>query len=148
MIKEIQIYSLNRLIGIGFVLIFVLTACNGTTKPESTQELTQETEIQETQPELLSPTEIPAATITEEPTETAEGYPAPASNQSAQIPTLEGGYPAPEAQLPTPENAAGGYPSPELASPPPLKTELVATNPSTVNLSSGELQLVEFFAFW
>jgi hypothetical protein len=29
-----------------------------------------------------------------------------------------------------------------------LKTELVATNPSTVKIASGELQLVEFFAFW
>lgn len=146
--KEIQIYSLNRLIGIGFVLIFVLTACSGSTKPEPTQELAQETKIQEIQPEPLSPTEVPTATNTEAATETEEGYPAPASDDSAQIPSLEEGYPPPEAQLPPAENSAGGYPGPELASPPPLKTELVATDPSTVNLASGELQLVEFFAFW
>lgn len=32
--------------------------------------------------------------------------------------------------------------------PTPRGNELVATNPSTVNLASGKLQLVELFAFW
>ena len=87
-----------------------------------------------------APADAPAVASTDETV--------PVTDESAQEPTLEDGYPAPEAQSPNPEDSAEGYPSPELASPPPLKTELIATNPSTVNLSSGELQLVEFFAFW
>lgn len=31
---------------------------------------------------------------------------------------------------------------------PAVRTELESTNPGEVNLTSGELQLVEFFAFW
>jgi hypothetical protein len=31
---------------------------------------------------------------------------------------------------------------------PTPRAGLVATDPSTVNLASGEIQLVEFFAFW
>ena len=30
----------------------------------------------------------------------------------------------------------------------PVKTELEATDPTTVNLAAGRPQLVEFFAFW
>ena len=36
----------------------------------------------------------------------------------------------------------------EVAQVPELKTELTATDPSTVSLASGGLQLVEVFAFW
>lgn len=36
----------------------------------------------------------------------------------------------------------------EEAAPPPVREELHATDPSTVQLASGEVQLVEFFAFW
>lgn len=92
--------------------------------------------------------EVLIATQTELPTETEERYSAPEFNQSTQEPILDDGYPAPEAQLQPVENSGGGYPSPELAYPQPLKTGLVATAPSAVNLASGELQLVEFFAFW
>ena len=128
--KEFQIFSLKKLVWIGFMLIFVLTACSGTAQPDSTQEHTPESEIQATQPEPLPPTEVPTATNTEEPTETEEGYPAPVA---PFLPLV---------------NSGNGYPSPELAYPPPLKTGLEATDPSVVKLVSGELQLVEFFAFW
>jgi hypothetical protein len=36
----------------------------------------------------------------------------------------------------------------QVIKPTPRGNELVATNPSTVNLDSGKLQLVELFAFW
>lgn len=146
--KDTQRGSLNVLIGIGFATMLLLSACSGSTTPEQTQELTQEPEVRETQPIKISPTEVPIAAITETPIETDVGYPSPPIEQSALHPTSEVGYPAPEIQLPTPDKSEGGYPSPELASPPSLKTELVATRPSSVNLASGELQLVEFFAFW
>lgn len=41
-----------------------------------------------------------------------------------------------------------GYPEPEQISPPSPKSSLAATDPSSVDLSSGSPQLVEFFAFW
>lgn len=75
-----------------------------------------------------------------EPTQTVEVQ---KTQPQGQSPTQ-----APEDQLPTPGDQTGGYPSPSESSPPPLKTELQATNPSTVNLVSGDLQLVEFFAYW
>jgi hypothetical protein len=31
---------------------------------------------------------------------------------------------------------------------PPAKTELSGTDPATVNLASGDIQLIEVFAFW
>jgi hypothetical protein len=60
------------------------------------------------------------------------------------------GYPAPGYQVPTstPALQPEPYPGPQEAAPPPVKTELEATDPSTVNLASGEPQLLEFFAFW
>ena len=140
--------SLNLLIGITFVMILLLSACSGSTTPEQTQEFNQAPEVLDTQPKQISPTDVPMATKTEAPIETEVGYPSPPLGQSALIPTSEEGYPAPEIQLPAPDNSAGGYPSPEQRTPPPLKTELEATRPSSVNLASGELQLVEFFAFW
>ncbi|MFN2126386.1 MAG: hypothetical protein ACK2TU_00870 [Anaerolineales bacterium] len=36
----------------------------------------------------------------------------------------------------------------EVIKPTPRGNELVATDPSTINLASGQLQLVELFAFW
>ena len=146
--KETQRGSLNVLIWIGFVTMLLLSACSGSTASEQTLELAQEPEVRETQPKKIFPTEVPIAGITETLIETEVGYPAPPIEQSSIDPTSEEGYPAPEIQLPTPDKSEGGYPSPELASPPSLKTELAATRPSSVNLASGELQLVEFFAFW
>jgi len=130
--------------GICFAGLLILTACSNSAAPEPTQPV----EVQETQPQEESPTQAPADTATTTAIVTEQGYPAPAPDQGSDEATPEGGYPAPEDQLPTPGNQTGGYPSPGEAYPPPVKTELQATNPSTVNLASGELQLVEFFAFW
>jgi hypothetical protein len=90
-----------------------------------------------------------------------QAYPGPqdesAAGEDVQLQTEEEergsqeAYPAPEARAPQqPEEiqpSADAYPAPgeEI---PRLKTELEATDPSTVSLASGEIQLVEFFAFW
>jgi hypothetical protein len=68
--------------------------------------------------------EAPATTVVETPTEA----PRPAT-QAAGVPT-----------------AAAGQP--EVAACPDRGAELEATNPADVQLASGKLQLVEFFAFW
>ena len=57
-------------------------------------------------------------------------------------------YPDPEMDDPQDEPIGEvDYPAPEIE-PSTLKTELEATNPKTVSLASGQIQLVEFFAFW
>lgn len=48
--------------------------------------------------------------------------------------------------LPTATTAPTVTPTPEL--PPPIRTELVASNPDLFRLDSGDVQLVEFFAYW
>jgi hypothetical protein len=66
-------------------------------------------------------------------------YPEP---ESDEVPVVEGedsqkeAYPVPQEE-PT-----------QVIKPTPRGNYLVATNPSTINLSSGKLQLVELFAFW
>jgi len=57
----------------------------------------------------------------------------------------EEAYPALEEKA-----AAESYPAPEEmeTKPTPRGNDLVATDPATVNLASGQLQLVEMFAFW
>ncbi len=139
--KNVKRSSLQMIRGICFAGILILTACSESAAPEPTQTV----EVQKTQPQEESPTQAPAETATTTSIITEQGYPAPPQNQGGAQATPEGGYPAPEDQLPTPEDQTGGYPSPDESYPPPLKTALQATVPSTVNLASGELQLVEFF---
>ncbi len=70
--------------------------------------------------------------------EPSDAYPPPTA-ESKPIPTLA--YPAPQ------EESEVAATSPEEEAPPP-KTQLEATPPDSVNLASGEVQLIEFFAFW
>ena len=132
------------ILGICFAGLLILTACSTSSSPEAKQTV----EVQETQPQEESPTQATADTATTIAIVTGQGYPAPAPDLGSDEATPEVGYPVPEDSLPKPGNQTGGYPSPGEAYPPPVKTEQQATNPSTVNLASGELQLVEFFAFW
>jgi len=78
-------------------------------------------------------------------------------NPNVAEPSTDEAYPEPEmetltqAEADSPKTAA--YPDPQEEpvqeiKPTPRGNELVATDPSTVNLASGRLQLVEFFAFW
>jgi hypothetical protein len=96
----------------------------------------------------------PAAPAAEEDTERVETQAAePQENQVTQAP---GDAEEPEAStlpaataesMPTPP-AAPVETEPEQASPAPVREGLAATDPGTVQLASGEVQLVEFFAFW
>ena len=89
---------------------------------------------------VISPTEIPEELI---PTETDAEDPPIAANEPTE------GYPAPGYPVPVPTINLDPYPSPEeAAAPPPVKTELEATDPSSVITAAGKPQLIEFFAFW
>lgn len=157
-------------LGIGISTLFFLGACSGNATPEIAQVLAP---LDGEQEEIASPVQSPDEIV---PTP-EEIYPAPPvegldseSGEEMSYPPPEdqglndgypppgdqpGGYPPPAAELPTPNPAypapgdlPGGSPSPETSDPPPVKVGLEATDPSTVNLASGELQFVEFFAFW
>lgn len=153
--------SLYLAVGFCFSGLLVLSACGTGNSPEPMPTL----ETRENQPQELMPTGVPANTQPVIPTVSEEGFSNPESEQQRdestiesgypapgnEVPTLEeqvSGYPAPEDPAPNSEGQVGGYPAPEEESPPPLKTQLEATDPHTVSLASGELQLVEFFAFW
>ena len=76
--------------------------------------------------------------------------PAPASGAEADAPPMDDTTPvqeeAPEA---APAAATDEAPAEEpMAAPTSRGTQLAATDPNTVNLASGEPQLIEFFAFW
>jgi hypothetical protein len=104
--------------------------------------------------EPVSESNIVEESIADENQSPGSSYPPP---ESAGYPAPETGYPAPAEFLPTPTlmpaypaptEDQGESPSTDSESPPPVKTGLVATDPSTVKLASGGLQFVEFFAFW
>ena len=146
--KNMRISSTGMILWICFGGLLVLSACSGSTEPESFQSGNlQEVQIEETPPtqaptEVIQVTDIPTPILDQAENENAaeEAYPAPEDQES--------GYPAPVESYPPPANDVPGYPSPDAGYPPPMKLALEATDPATVSLASGELQLVEFFAFW
>lgn len=75
------------------------------------------------------------------------GYPPPVE-QPENYPSLEDDSPNEDPAYPAPGDEQGDDPNPDEDNPPPIKQGLEATDPSTVSLASGELQFVEFFAFW
>jgi hypothetical protein len=138
---------LMKLLG-GIVSIFFLVACSKDPAPVQTQAQIEPTFQQPLNTSLVaSPTETSPPPPTEQKIgdlnqESQEGYPDPAPSESDSL--LENQES--ESIPPTP-----GYPSPDndlVATVPELKTELEATDPSSFNLTSGDIQLVEFFAFW
>jgi thiol-disulfide isomerase/thioredoxin len=119
--------------------LVLLSACSGGTKATETTT-------------TAAPTEAPVAAPT------TQAYPAPAAAPTMPavaaypIPTATrySAYPAP---VVTPYNP---YPEPSQNQTPgsatqpagPATQEMVATDPGKVQLASGKVQLVEFFAFW
>ena len=92
--------------------------------------------------------------------EVSEAYPdlePKSQNQEVEDLPLNTAYPEPESdevsEVEDEDSQEGSNPVPQeepnqVMIPTPRGNELVATNPSTVNLDSGRLQLVELFAFW
>lgn len=98
------------------------------------------------------------------PTVLLMAYPIPGQETSLQ-PTGDASalssYPAPGSPYPYPgPESSGPYPGPAQPTQAPseptvrvqptrdIQKELHATDPATVRLASGRIQLVEFFAFW
>jgi hypothetical protein len=140
------------LLGISISILFVLAACSGAATPEFSQAIAP---LEVEQEEITSPVETPTEAVQNTQHTPDEIYPAPPSEEVDPETGEEEGYPPPEVEVPTPDPAypapeelPEGDPSPDSSNPPPVKVGLEATDPSTVNLASGGLQFVEFFAFW
>ena len=80
-----------------------------------------------------------------------ESLPPSEAEEQLSLPTA----PSASAETPIPaeagtslELAPTGQPPVTEQVRPPVRTELAATDPATVNLASGKPTLVEFFAFW
>jgi hypothetical protein len=119
-------------LGIMVAGAFILAACNGQANTIAEQ--------------LESPTAtltLPANAATEEPEDKVMEAPTEPIAPSTEVPTTEPTESPTEAPTDLPEPAPT-----ELIFVPSTRTALEATNPATVSLASGQLQLVEFFAYW
>jgi hypothetical protein len=123
------------------ILALVIIACNPAT-PESPP--AEEAEYQ---------SNLPAVENLQEDDE-SEAYPEPQEQTQLEAAAADKeAYPATEI-LPGVGQAAGSeeaYPVPEepVEAPAPIRRDqLEATDPATVALASGKIQLVELFAFW
>ena len=126
--------------------VMLISACSAQQAPVMTPELEA---IEEGIVEP-APTEMPAESSLTAEIEEEEAAISPTDIPEEDQGLVAEGYPPPGYQFPTkgPPSAGYPYPEPEQKVPPPVKTELEATNPAMVNLSTGEPQLIEFFAFW
>jgi thiol-disulfide isomerase/thioredoxin len=125
---------------LGLAGLVVLSACSGGAKPTETAAPTEA-------PALQAPTEAYPAPAAAAPTTPAgAAYPIPTA-------TLYNPYPAPVVTPynPYPEPTQGSSDQPSGSATQPAgagQQEMVASNPASVQLASGKVQLVEFFAFW
>ena len=138
----------NKLFAVGILLLFtvLLVACDQSgnqsqqlpAQPEQLEQSSQE-DAQPAADEVVDQPEMEIDTELQEP------YPDNAEDEgmseSSDAP-VEEAYPAPAEKTEVEEDAE------QTPKPTPRGDELVATDPSTVSLASGEFQLVELFAFW
>ena len=116
---------------IGLILLLSLAACSGSGNLP-TQAAATQAPVGVGETEAVTP---PEGDPGGEPSDTEE-------TAVIAIPTETDGAALPE------ETPATGEIATEAAAPLPVRAELEATDPSTVQLASGGVQLVEFFAFW
>lgn len=141
-----------------FVVLMIaslsLTACTSTTQESSPDN------IEDQQTEITIPA-VESDIVERGETESVEeAY--PDTEQVTQNQDINGfnqneAYPKPEvdiaSQMDSEDTQKEANPAPQEEpiqeiKPTPRGNELVASNPATVNLASGQLQLVELFAFW
>lgn len=133
------------------VASFSLTAC-ASSAPENNLDT-----VEDQQTEIIIP--IVGSDVEENSETLAEDKAYPVSEQESHIAesSQDEAYPEPEvdtlAEVDSDSSTGEAYPAPqeeteEMLKPTPRGNDLVATNPASVNLASGQLQLVELFAFW
>jgi thiol-disulfide isomerase/thioredoxin len=133
-----------RFLRLGLLLclagLVVLSACSGGAKPTETAE-------------SPAPTEAPAATANTQAYLAPTVAPVVSSSGAYPIPTatVYNPYPAPVVSTPYnpyPEPSQNQATSPTTQPAGTVNTQMIATDPASVQLASGKVQLVEFFAFW
>ncbi len=67
---------------------------------------------------------------------------------SATVPSTPTATPRPPTAIPTPQATTTRPPASPTATIDPAKKPLTASDPTQFTLASGQIQLVEFFAFW
>ena len=140
-----------------FGLLIVLSACSAeeeTAMPDSTVS-------SGTTPFLATATSSPEPIPTEIIEQASKSDPADNFAGESGMDVVDQTYPSPGDQVaetpemadPTPDTGDSqaqdsGEKITDIDAPPPPKTSLVASDPLSVDLSSGDPKLVEFFAFW
>jgi hypothetical protein len=131
-------YTRNRLFILGLGL-FVLVACTGTVPPQNAESVAEV-------PIVASPTLLVMSD--NEPKQLDSDAPSSKNeSDSSSIPTNTPDPDVAESVPPTPAPLPT-EPAPVQAEFKPSDRPLGATDPTTFNLASGEVQLVEFFAYW
>ncbi|MBS1250778.1 MAG: hypothetical protein MAG431_02374 [Chloroflexi bacterium] len=128
--KSKKHFPWRMLLGMMLLLAVGLSACTGKTGP-SLPEATTENQVDSSaskEEEIKEPTPVPqqtetATTAVEETEAVSEEAPTPSQTELSETEVEEKPVPT-------------------------VRPELMATDPETVNLASGDIQLVEFFAFW
>ncbi len=154
---------------IALAALLGLAACSAA--PAATPTLSPDVAIAATPTQPSIPSLLPEPSAYPAPGELAvlptvplSAYPIPTQEVSLQ-PTIDGSslssYPAPGSPYPDPAlGNSNPYPGPAQPTQAPaeptvrtqptreIQKELHATDPTSVRLASGRIQLVEFFAFW
>lgn len=88
----------------------------------------------------------PDANMMAEPIIEGTPYPAPGGFENSSLPNLETALNP--IQSPESNILLDGTPTSADSTQPTIRTQLEATDPTTFRLANGQIQLVEFFAFW
>lgn len=119
--------------------VFLLPACQSS--PQTT--LPQATTVAETASMVEASDEAPTAAPT-----MAVMASSPESSNTDDVVDETGPLPVVASPTPVVEELPTPTPTPTTPAPKPVKEGLEATDPASVELASGNVQLVEFFAFW
>jgi hypothetical protein len=124
------------ILGIILILSLFMFACSGNTTQQAEPETQSESKSEEEYQVALPAVGKSDSTGNETDSSTADQtYPAPENQPSVgAAPSSDEAYPVPEEPVEAPA--------------PIVRTELEATDPAMVSLASGDIQFVEFFAFW
>lgn len=132
------------------VSIFTLESYSITIVPTEQKSNPQFSITQSVDPSNFSPSTDaypgPDDNLMAEPSIEGTPYPGPEGFENSSLPNLET---TPDAfQSPQPNFPLENTPTSVTSTPPIIQTQLEATDPTTFRLANGQLQLVEFFAFW
>lgn len=138
------------------IALFSLAACSSAA-PESAPIATKDQQSEVYVPVIEKDVSVNEELVSGEVSEAYPGIEPETQNQEAGVLSQNTAEPDPESDevsmVESEDSQEEAQPvsqeePPQEIKPTPRGNELVATNPSSVNLASGKFQLVELFAFW